>query len=105
MVKNGLKSEACNIHMTFKEACEYLNISHSHMRNLRKRKAIPCFKVGGELRFNRERLEQWCRDLESKEYQPNEGLRRVPKKGAAYGSVQGKQKHVPESLVRKNLLH
>ena len=45
--------------LNFKETCEFLNISDSHLRKLVFEKRISHFKVGKLLRFSKEDLLAW----------------------------------------------
>jgi excisionase family DNA binding protein len=54
--QNLLKKEVLN----FSEACQYLDISESHLYKLTSRKQIPHFcPQGKKLYFNRLELDQW----------------------------------------------
>ncbi|MDO9580749.1 MAG: helix-turn-helix domain-containing protein [Bacteroidales bacterium] len=54
--QNLLKKEVLN----FSEACQYLDISESHLYKLTSRKQIPHFCTQGKkLYFNRLELDQW----------------------------------------------
>jgi excisionase family DNA binding protein len=54
--QNLLKKEVLN----FLEACQYLDISESHLYKLTSRKQIPHFcPQGKKLYFNRQELDQW----------------------------------------------
>jgi len=51
-----LKKEVLN----FSEACQYLDISESHLYKLTSRKQVPHFcPQGKKLYFNRQELDQW----------------------------------------------
>jgi len=54
--QNLLKKEVLN----FSEACQYLDISESHLYKLTSRKQVPHFcPQGKKLYFNRQELDQW----------------------------------------------
>ena len=54
--QNLLRKDVLN----FAEACQYLDISESHMYKLTCRKQIPHFcPQGKKLYFNRQELDQW----------------------------------------------
>ncbi|MCX6240736.1 MAG: helix-turn-helix domain-containing protein [Bacteroidetes bacterium] len=54
--QNLLKKDVLN----FSEACQYLDISESHLYKLTSRKQIPHFcPQGKKLYFNRQELERW----------------------------------------------
>jgi excisionase family DNA binding protein len=54
--QNLLKKEVFN----FSEACQYLDISESHLYKLTSRKQVPHFcPQGKKLYFNRQELDQW----------------------------------------------
>jgi excisionase family DNA binding protein len=54
--QNLLKKEVLN----FSEACQYLDISESHLYKLTSRKQVPHFcPQGKKLYFNRKELDQW----------------------------------------------
>jgi excisionase family DNA binding protein len=54
--QNLLKKEVLN----FSEACQYLDISESHLYKLTSRKQVPHFcPQGKKLYFNRMELDQW----------------------------------------------
>ena len=54
--QNLLKKEVLN----FSEACQYLDISESHLYKLTSRKQVPHFcPQGKKLYFNRLELDQW----------------------------------------------
>ena len=54
--QNLLKKDVLN----FSEACQYLDISESHLYKLTSRKQIPHFcPQGKKLYFNRQELDRW----------------------------------------------
>ena len=54
--QNLLKKDVLN----FSEACQYLDISESHLYKLTSRKQIPHFcSQGKKLYFNRQELDRW----------------------------------------------
>ena len=54
--QNLLKKDVLN----FSEACQYLDISESHLYKLTSRKQIPHFcHQGKKLYFNRQELDRW----------------------------------------------
>jgi len=54
--QNLLKKDVLN----FSEACQYLDISESHLYKLTSRKEIPHFcPQGKKLYFNRQELDRW----------------------------------------------
>ena len=54
--QNLLKKEVLN----FSEACQYLDISESHLYKLTSRKQVPHFcPQGKKLYFNRQELDRW----------------------------------------------
>ena len=44
---------------TFKETRENLGVSEAHLRNLVRRRLIPCYWVGDLVRFQPQRIEAW----------------------------------------------
>ena len=54
---NQFKSESQLL--TLKDVCSFLNIKESHLRSLVFKRKIPFSKVGGNLRFNKEVINEW----------------------------------------------
>ena len=44
---------------TFKEARENLGVSEAHLRNLVRKRLIPCYWVGDLVRFQPQRIDAW----------------------------------------------
>jgi len=45
--------------LDIKDAAAYLGLSEHTVRMYVRKREIPCFKVGGAIRFRRSRLNQW----------------------------------------------
>ena len=45
--------------LTLDEAADYLRISPHTLRDKVRMQVVPCFKVGGAIRFRRSRLDKW----------------------------------------------
>ena len=46
-------------YLDVRQAANYLGIKERQVRNLIAKQQIPCGKVGGLIRFNRQQLDQW----------------------------------------------
>ena len=51
--------------MDFNDTKKYLNTSRATLYRLIHDKKIPAFKVGGQWRFNKERLNKWLEATEN----------------------------------------
>ena len=51
--------------LDFKQIKKYLKVSRATMYRLVKDKKIPGFKVGGQWRFRKDRIEKWLEDREN----------------------------------------
>jgi excisionase family DNA binding protein len=52
--------------MTTTELAEYLQIHPSTLYRMLRKGQIPGFKIGSDYRFNRNEIEQWIADLQTK---------------------------------------
>lgn len=52
--------------MNVKELAEYLKCSQSAIRNLVKDNAIPHFRIGVKINFNKEAINEWIKNQERK---------------------------------------
>lgn len=50
--------------MTIEELCRLLKVNKSYVYQLTHRKAIPHFKIGNHLRFDRNQIGEWLKDQE-----------------------------------------
>ncbi len=50
--------------MDFNEVKKYLKISRATLYKLLHEKKIPAFKIGGQWRFKKEKLDKWMEDNE-----------------------------------------
>jgi len=51
--------------MSFNDAKKYLKISRATLYRLIHGKNVPAFKVGGQWRFRKDRLDKWLEDHEN----------------------------------------
>ncbi len=56
--------------MTLAEVAEYLRISKATTYRLVQRKQIPVTNVGRQLRFRRDRVDNWLSNNESRHHEP-----------------------------------
>ena len=56
--------------MTLTEVAEYLRISRVTAYRLVRREQIPVNNVGRQLRFQRDRVDEWLSNNESQNYEP-----------------------------------
>ena len=47
------------------ELCKYLRIAKSTIYKYSKSKKIPCFKIGRQLRFRKQSIDDWVKTQES----------------------------------------
>ena len=52
--------------MTATELAEYLHIHPSTLCRMLRKREIPGFKIGSDYRFNRNEIEKWIADLQTK---------------------------------------
>jgi putative molybdopterin biosynthesis protein len=55
-----MKTQTIGDVLTAAELAEYLHCTQSTVYNLVSRGELPCFRLGGGLRFKRELLEKWA---------------------------------------------
>lgn len=58
--------------LNVKQVAKYLNCSASTIRNLVKNNAIPFFRIGSKLNFNKEAVDIWIHNQEVQNIQPKE---------------------------------
>lgn len=51
---------------TVEEVAEALRIHPYTVRRLCREKKMPCFKIGGQWRFRKDKIDQWSKGKESK---------------------------------------
>ena len=52
---------------TIDELCKYLRIAKGTIYKYSKSKKMPCFKVGRQLRFRKQSIDEWVKTQESLE--------------------------------------
>lgn len=53
--------------MTVKEVAKFLRVHEMTIYRMCKRKAIPCYRIGGNWRFNKADIEKWLKqDMSNK---------------------------------------
>lgn len=58
--------------MTIDELSEYLKVSKETVYKMIQREEIPCsFKIGGQWRFQKSKVDQWLEQLSTKESPQN----------------------------------
>ena len=53
--------------MTYGEVCSLLKIDRTTLHRMIKRHEIPCFRVGGFYRFDRQEIDRWRFSLEQRQ--------------------------------------
>lgn len=63
--------------MTVEELQEFLHLGKRTVYKMIKNKEVPCVKIGGVWRFERERLEKWIGECYSKKSSPRRGQKKI----------------------------
>src|SRR5229473_1651837 len=69
-----------------------ISIHPAHARRLARRGQLPCYKIGGQFRFDLEEVKRWCRESLSDGRQPEKVSRNLPDEARALphpSAVQG----------------
>jgi len=90
------------MNLTVKDVAELLNVSDKTIYRMIQNETIPCFRVGGQWRFDRREIASWIQDTRTFSYETAIGHSSVDEesisiseflhKGGIYYNIQGMQK-------------